>query len=129
MKNMASALIIVYLIISFGFSVVEKISGWKKSKAYYREHFKGTWIENHIPASLLLVILLETISMGLCVLGLYELLQNGGTYWASAGLVFISLTLMVLMAGQRIAQDYSGAMNITVYFVLTVLGLYFLKTF
>lgn len=128
MKNMASSLIIVYLIISFGFSVVEKITSWNKSKAYYREHFKGTWIEDHIPLSLLLVILLETISIGLCIRGLYGLLHSGAVYWASAGLVFVSLTLMMLMAGQRIAQDYSGAMNITVYFVLSAMGLYFLET-
>ena len=128
MKNMASSLIIVYLIISFGFSVVEKITSWNKSKAYYREHFKGTLIEDHIPLSLLLVILLETISIGLCMRGFYGLLHSGAVYWASAGLVFVSLTLMVLMAGQRIAQDYSGAMNITVYFVLSAMGLYFLET-
>jgi len=35
----------------------------------------------------------------------------------------------LLMTGQRIAQDYSGAMNITVYFILTVLGVYFLETY
>ncbi len=129
MKNMASSLIIVYLIISFGFSVVEKITRWNESKAYYRAHFKGTWIENHIAVLLFLVILLETISIGLCILGLYGLLHNGTTHWASVGLIFVSSTLIMLMAGQRIAQDYSGAMNITVYFVLTVLGLYFLESF
>ncbi len=126
---MASSLIIVYLIISFGFSVAEKLTRWNKSKAYYRVHFKGTWIENKISLSLLMVILLETISMGLCILGLYDLLQSGARYWASVGLFSVSITLIMLMVGQRIAQDYSGAMNITVYFVLTVLGLYFLESF
>ena len=39
----------------------------------------------------------------------------------------VSFTLLLLMTGQRIAQDYSGAMNITVYFMLTVIGIFMLE--
>jgi len=44
------------------------------------------------------------------------------------GMLAISFTLILLMTGQRIAQDYSGAMNITVYFILTVMGIFMLET-
>ena len=110
-------------------SVIEKVLYWNRSKAFYKGHFKDTFLKNYIPASLLLVIVCEVISIGFCLSGLVALLLYGNTVPALTGLVSISLTLILLMTGQRIAQDYSGAMNITVYFILTVLGVFFLETY
>jgi len=122
-------LVIIYLLISFSGSVIEKVLHWNKSKAFYQAHFKNTFLKNYIPASLLLVIVCEVISIGFCLSGLVALLLYGDTELALIGLVSVSLTLILLMCGQRIAQDYSGAMNITVYFILTVLGVFFLETY
>ena len=122
-------LVIIYLLISFSGSVIEKVLHWNKSKGFYRGHFKDTFLKNHIPASLLLVIVCEVISIGFCLSGIVVLLLYGDTGLALIGLVSVSLTLILLMTGQRIAQDYSGAMNITVYFILTVLGVFFLETY
>jgi len=120
-------LVIIYLLISFSGSVIEKVLHWNKSKAFYKDHFKDTFLKNYIPASLLVVIICEVISIGFCLYGLVALLLYGDTELALIGLVLVSLTLILLMTGQRIAQDYSGAMNITVYFILTVLGVFFLE--
>jgi len=75
------------------------------------------------------VILLEIVCVGLNINGLYQLLNGGNTMFAIWGLLAVSITLIVLMTGQRIAQDFSGAMNITVYFILTVFGLFILERF
>ena len=122
-------LVIIYLLISFSGSVIEKVLRWNKSKAFYQAHFKNTFLKNYIPASLLLVIVCEVISIGFCLSGLVALLLYGDTELALIGLVSVSLTLILLMTGQRIAQDYSGAMNITVYFILTVMGIYMLEIY
>ena len=129
MNYIAVYLVIIYLLISLSGSVIEKVLHWNKSKAFYQGHFKDTFLKNYIPASLLLVIVCEVISIGFCLSGLVALLLYGDTELALLGLVSVSLTLILLMTGQRIAQDYSGAMNITVYFILTVLGVFFLETY
>ena len=122
-------LVIIYLLISFSASVIEKVLHWNKSKVFYKDHFKATFLKKYIPASLLLVIVCEAISIGFCLSGLVSLLLYGKTELALIGLVSVSSTLILLMTGQRIAQDYSGAMNITVYFILTVLGVFFLEVY
>jgi putative oxidoreductase len=122
-------LVIIYLLISFSGSVIEKVLHWNESKGFYRGHFKDTFLKNYIPESLLLVIVCEVISIGFGLSGLVALLLYGNTELALIGLVSVSFTLILLMTGQRIAQDYSGAMNITVYFILTVLGVFFLETY
>ena len=128
-QHLAVSLIVCYLTLSFVYSIVEKTIQWENCKDYYKEHFKKSFLKNHIPAAILLVILLELISVGLNTIGLYSLLQNGRTDIVLWGMLAVSLTLLLLMTGQRIAQDYSGAMNITVYFILTVLGVFFLESY
>ncbi|MGI9530590.1 hypothetical protein [Lutimonas sp.] len=125
-EHLAVLLISSYLSLSFMYSVIEKVSQWNNTKNYYIDHFKSSFLKNQIPAALLLVVIMECISVGICLAGMYHLLENNNTQAILWGLVSIAITLIVLMTGQRIAQDYSGAMNITVYFILTVIGIYVL---
>ena len=127
MHHMATTLIVIYLMISFAASVFEKVWQWNKSKVYYKDHFKGTFLKNYVPLALLVVIAFETISIGFCLMGLFSLHRTGEVKWVLAGMILVALTLSLLLTGQRIAQDYSGAMHITVYFILTVLGIFFLE--
>lgn len=124
--HIAVFLIIAYLTLSFGYSMLEKVIQWQSSKSYYKGHFKNTFLKNHVGTAIIFVMTLEGISIGLNILGLYRLLFSDESQTSLWGLVATAITLMVLMTGQRIAQDYSGAMNITVYFILTVMGIYFL---
>jgi hypothetical protein len=126
---LAVSLIICYLSLSIGYSVIEKILQWQNSLDYYKEHFKRSFLKNHVRGAIIFVILLEIVCVGLNINGLYQLLNGGNTMFAIWGLLAVSITLIVLMTGQRIAQDFSGAMNITVYFILTGFGLFILERF
>ena len=127
--SLAVSLIICYLSLSIGYSVLEKTLHWQNSLDYYKEHFKRSFLKNHVRGAIIFVILLEIVCVGLNINGLYQLLNGGNTMFAIWGLLAVSITLIVLMTGQRIAQDFSGAMNITVYFILTVFGLFILESF
>ena len=126
---LAVSLIICYLSLSIGYSVIEKTLQWQNSLDYYKEHFKRSFLKNHVRGAIIFVILLEIVCVGLNINGLYQLLNGGNTMFAIWGLLAVSITLIVLMTGQRIAQDFSGAMNITVYFILTVMGIYMLEIY
>ena len=124
--HIAVSFIICYLTLSFGYSILEKMIQWQHSKNYYTDHFKNTLLKKHVNASLVLVIILESISVVLSLFGLYRVFVYNESDYSLWGLIAMAVTLIVLMTGQRIAQDYSGAMNITVYFILTVMGIYML---
>ena len=125
--NTAEILILLYIIITFGYSAMEKSLQWNKSIAFYKNHFKATFLKNYIPFLVFLVVLLEFIIVLTCILGVYFLYHYHEQYIGFYGLVLTAITLIGLMIGQRIAQDYSGAMNITVYFILTVIGVYLMQ--
>jgi len=126
-QHIAISLILCYLTLSFAYSIIEKILQWEGCKVYYKAHFKKSFLKNHVPDAIVLVILFELISVGMNLTGLYSLITTGNTKMALWGMLAVALTLVLLMTGQRIAQDYSGAMNITVYFILTVMGIFMLE--
>lgn len=113
--------------LSFIYSIIEKIIQWEDCKVHYKVHFKKSFLKNHVPAAIVLVILLEFVSVVMNMMGLYILFDTGSTKMALWGMIGVALTLILLMTGQRIAQDYSGAMNITVYFILTVMAIFMLE--
>ena len=55
-----------------------------------------------------------------------KLIIQNETLIAVVGLEISAIVLLMFLIGQRIAKDYAGAMNITVYFILNVLGIYLL---
>lgn len=126
-QHPAEILILIYLIITFTYSFMEKIFDWKNTVNYYRDHFRNTFLKNLIPFLLTVVIIMEMITVYFCITGVYALLTDAGNQLSLYGLFFAALTLMGLMLGQRIAKDYAGAMNITVYFILTVIGILLLQ--
>jgi hypothetical protein len=122
-QHPAEILILIYLIITFTYSFLEKIFSWKDSVDFYREHFKNTRLKDMIPFLLIVVILMELITVTFCITGVYQLSFKNTSEQALYGLFFAAITLTGLMFGQRIAKDYAGAMNITVYFIITIIGI------
>lgn len=120
-------LILIFIIITFGYSAIEKLFQWEKSIAYYENHFKETSLKKSISFLLKVVVLLEFITVILCVFGLFILIVFHSKEVGLYGLILAAITLIGLMTGQRIAKDYAGAMSITVYFILTIIGIFLLQ--
>jgi len=125
-ENSAEILLNLFFIITYIFSATEKLADWKGTVIYYTNHFKGTILEKMIPLLLINIILFEIIVFILLIVGIYYLIIQNETLIAVVGLEISAIVLLMFLIGQRIAKDYAGAMNITVYFILNVLGIYLL---
>jgi uncharacterized membrane protein YphA (DoxX/SURF4 family) len=127
MNNVASILILVFLAITFLQSGYDKLFYWKDNVAWLKEHFAKTQLKNHVPLALLNVLILELISGILCVVGAIELVINSGRLFGFYGAIFSSITLLMLLFGQRLAKDYDGARTIVIYFIPAVIAVYWLN--
>ena len=123
-NNAAEILILLFFIVTYLFSVVEKLADWKGTVAYYTDHFKKTIFQRMIPMLLINVLFFEIITLILLSIGLYFLVTEDSLIIAKVGLEISAITLLFFLVGQRTVKDYPGAMNITVYFILNVIGLY-----
>ena len=117
-------LILLFFIITYFLSVVEKLADWKGTVIYYTNHFKKTILYKMVPLLLINVLMFEIITVIFLTIGLYSVVTENSLLVATVGLEMSAITLLLFLAGQRLAKDYAGAMNITVYFILNSIGIY-----
>ena len=121
MNNAASILLLAFLSITFIQSAYDKLFYWKDNLNWLKGHFAKTPLKNLVFLALLNILILELISGILCVVGAIELLVSNGRTFGLYGAVFSSITLLMLLFGQRLAKDYDGARTIVIYFIPAVM--------
>jgi uncharacterized membrane protein YphA (DoxX/SURF4 family) len=126
-NHSAEILLLIFLIITFLQSGVDKLTDWKGNVAFITDHFKQSPLQKMVPLLLATILIFEVIAGILMVIGVYQLFIGDNTTIALIGLELSAITLLFLLIGQRLAKDYVGAMSLTVYFILTVFGIYLLS--
>ena len=126
-NHSAEILVLLFLIITFLQSAIDKITDWKGNVDFITGHFKNSPLKNMVPLLLLNVLIFEIGAGILMLIGVYFILAEGDGTVAKVGLEFTAITLLMLLIGQRLAKDYAGAMSLAVYFILTIFGIYLLN--
>ncbi|WP_209401205.1 DoxX family membrane protein [Pseudozobellia sp. WGM2] len=123
----AQILLLLFLIITFIQSGIDKIFDWKGNVSWLKEHFANTPLQTLVPFLLTTILLIEVVSGVFCAVGLYEIIVLGKTTFALYGAIFSCITLLMLLFGQRMAKDYEGAKTIAVYFIPAIFLVYLLQ--
>ena len=77
-----------------------------------------------VPLLLGIILLMEFAASLLMIAGGIQIAMIGMKDLAIYGIELSALCLIFLLFGQRLAKDYTGAMTLAVYFIITILGLY-----
>ena len=121
-------LILLFLIITFIQSGIDKITDWKGNVNFIKEHFKNSPLKNSVSFLLIIILIIELIAGVLMLIGVYQLYTSELKEIALLGVELSAITLLFLLIGQRLAKDYAGAMSLAVYFIITLLGVYLLNS-
>jgi hypothetical protein len=124
--HLTELLIALFLSITFLMSVFEKMIDWKNTLLLYNDHFKNTFIKNAVNFWVAFVVIVEIVAMLSMIYGLFNFFIYADLSTLKVGFVISSVVFLFLLIGQRIAKDYAGAMSITVYFILNIIGIYIL---
>tara|TARA_B100000795_G_C22657280_1_gene382662 strand:+ start:342 stop:737 length:396 start_codon:yes stop_codon:yes gene_type:complete len=126
-KYAAELLILLFLIVTFLQSGIDKITDWNGNVSFIKEHFKGSPLKNIVSPLLGIIVVFEILAGISMLYGFCEILLTGTTFFALLGLEISAITLIFLLIGQRLAKDYNGAMTLAVYFIVAILGIMALK--
>ena len=126
-SNLTQILILLFLVVTFLQSGVDKVTDWSGNLSFIKDHFKNSPLKNMVPFLLSIILLMEITAGAFMFIGIFNLVTTGSKDLALLGVQLSSLTLVFLLIGQRLAKDYAGAMTLAVYFIITVLGMYLLK--
>lgn len=121
-------LILLFLIVTFLQSGIDKLLDWKGNVSFISDHFKNSPFKNSVPLLLGIILILEIIAGVLMVFGIYQLYTSGVKEIALLGTELCAIVLIFLLIGQRLAKDYAGAMSLAVYFIVTLWGVYLLNS-
>lgn len=119
-------LILIFIIITFLQSGIDKAADWKGNTGWLKDHFKGTFMAGMVPLMVGIIMITEIIAGLMAILGIIWILLYNDTSWAFYSSILAAVTLLMLLFGQRVAKDYAGAFTITGYFVVVIFGVYLL---
>lgn len=122
--NTPIILALLFLVVTFLQSGVDKIVDWKGNLDFIKDHFKNSPLKNMVPLLLFKILVMEVVAGFLMTVGIFQLATSGAKEMAFYGLVISALSLIFLLIGQRLAKDYAGAMTLAVYFIITLIALF-----
>ncbi len=126
-KNATEILLLIFLIITFLQSGIDKIFDWTGNLSWLKGHFSDTPLKGMVPFLLATVLLAEVLAGILCGVGLYQLVIIGKSGIALYGAIVSCVSLLMLLFGQRMAKDYEGAKTIAVYFIPAIFLVFLLS--
>ena len=124
----AEVLILLFLIITFVLSGFEKISDWRGTTDFIKNHFQKSPLKKNVPFLLTILLIIEIIASILMAIGVYQIYVSESKEIALMGIELSAVSLILMLVGQRLAKDYSGAMSLAVYFIITLFGVYLLNS-
>tara|TARA_B110000090_G_scaffold64800_1_gene74241 strand:+ start:179 stop:580 length:402 start_codon:yes stop_codon:yes gene_type:complete len=116
-------LILLFLIVTFLQSGIDKLTDWQGNLSFIKGHFKNSPLKNTVPLLLAVILILEIVASLLMIAGVYQLYTSELKEIAILGIELSALSLIFLLIGQRLAKDYAGAMTLAVYFIISIIGL------
>lgn len=126
MENIASIFVLLFLALTFLQSGYDKLFHWKDNVAWLKGHFSETFMKNFVPFALFQILVFEIVAGILSLAGVFQMIFHNETFLGLYAGIFSAITLLMLLFGQRIAKDYDGARTIVIYFIPTIMLLYWL---
>tara|TARA_B110000238_G_C16020127_1_gene392834 strand:- start:486 stop:884 length:399 start_codon:yes stop_codon:yes gene_type:complete len=123
----AEVLTLLFLIVTFLQSGIDKLTDWNGNLSFIKGHFKNSPLKSMVPLLLAIVLIVEIAASLLMLVGVYQLYTSELKEMAVLGVALSALSLIFLLIGQRLAKDYAGAMTLAVYFIICIFGLYILN--
>ncbi|APG60802.1 DoxX family protein [Christiangramia salexigens] len=120
-------LILIFVFITFLQSGIDKAMDWKGNIEWLKGHFSETILSGSVSLMVGIILIFEIVTGILSVLGIIWLIAYADTSYALFACVLASITLTMLLFGQRVAKDYAGAFTLTGYFIVTIFGVYLLS--
>ena len=119
--EIAQILSSIFFSVVFFQSSIDKVLDRKGNLDFFESHFKNTLFHKTYSHALTALMLFELIAACLCVYGCIHSIVYNNTDFIFYGLLVTSFVLLSLLLGQRIAKDYVGAADITIYFTLCII--------
>ena len=128
LNNATEILLLMFLVITFVQSGLDKILDWNGNLSWLKGHFAKSPLKNIVPLLLGIILIIEMVAGLLCAIGIYQFTVSGESTLAFYGTILACIALLMLLFGQRMAKDYDGARTIAIYFIPAIFLVFLLQS-
>lgn len=121
---LSSSFLALTLIISFSFSIQEKLIDSTSYQIWLKDHFKNTIVLPFLKPLFYFIILLEVITSLILIYGLYQLWFLNNYSGLFVGSIVSFICFVILLIGQRVAKDYQSSANLMLYILVSLFSFY-----
>lgn len=107
-------------------SGLDKVFDYKGNLSWIKEQFSKTFMRNMIGVLLPVIMICELAAGLLCLIGGIYFFVADSTVLLAAGFALNGIVLLMLLFGQRVSKQYAGAVGLTGYFIINLIGLFML---
>lgn len=125
--NFTELLILIFVLITFLQSGIDKASDWNGNTGWLKDHFSGTFLSGMVPLMVGIIMIIEIITGIVALIGIWQILSDNDASMALYACILACITLLMLLFGQRVAKDYAGAFTLTGYFIVCMFGVYIMS--
>lgn len=125
--NATQIVLLAFLAVTFLQSGIDKLFNWKGNLGWLQGHFSKTFLKSTVPLLLVIVLILECAVGVLSAISIFDFLNSGKSSMAFWAALLSCITLLFLLFGQRVAQDYDGARTIVIYLIPSVFLLFLMQ--
>jgi len=119
-------LVLILLAILFLQSGLDKVFNYKGNLEWLTGHFAKSPLKGTVGLLMPVITILEVAAGLFSLIGIFYILGKDDTSIGYIGCMLSAVSLIALFFGQRLAQQYEGAENLTTYFLIAILGIYML---
>lgn len=113
--------IFLFLLISFGYSLFEKLKDKKGYTQFLANHLKKEKLANLF---WWILVLVNTTVFLFLILGIFQNLLDFKILKPTYIFEVNAISILILLFGQRMAGDFQGAANLGIYFLIVIFGWY-----
>ncbi|MEO5642472.1 MAG: DoxX family protein [Bacteroidia bacterium] len=112
-----------FISITFLQSGLDKLFDYKGNLAFMKEQFAKTFLNKMIVICLPVIMIGELIAGLYCVWGVIQLFRQKGSGAILYAFFLSGIILLMLLFGQRVSKQYAGAVSLTGYFIIVLIGM------
>lgn len=119
-------IVMAFLAVLFLQSGLDKVFKYQANYKWIKEHFAKSPLKNTVSILFPLITVTEVLAGIFSLAGIGIFLLNESTTIGLIGAELAALCIVMLFLGQRLAKDYEGAVNLTQYFIVSLVAIYIL---
>ncbi|WP_213521085.1 hypothetical protein [Nonlabens sp.] len=117
-------LILIFLIVTYLLSAYEKMMDWKKTVEDYCHMYQDVFNPMLVKLSIIIILGIEITLSTLIGIALYEIISVQSFFYAPYAFVLSGFLIIILLVGLRLIKDYSGSSGLGIYFIISMMGLF-----